>query len=740
MRPSPALRGIRGIFPLIRSLAPQAVSPPFSLSSLRGLRLAIDATLLVQRLHFADDPHASRHVIGFYRLITSLHQNGVMPIMVFDHPQKRLALKDREQVKRRHKRELDRIRSRLEHERRGRLVELQSHLDALSELRESERRQVGELLDRWRAQSQQIVSEEQPSVKREASVVAPSIPKTGVDEPLGWIGSSKPETVAYSMHTNWLQLEESLRSGGASQSKGQKLLAEAEKQVYQTIAAQLRSGEAPQPLPSPETPDDIPLAATPELTPPPPSSHPLSSLNAMHNSLTKTYDRATSPLSASIYQDCATLSSLMSVPVFWTGDGTRTGGGRIHEAEAYAASLVRSGFADLVASEDSDVLLYEAPLLRGLMGGVRTAEGSRGKLEVICGTRVRTRLFPRADLEKLVHIHSTIRLDSTGDAEADSLYDRLTRSLMLDFALLCGTDFNRTIPGIGPKTALRLLKEHGSISTILRRESKKFSPPDGLSIREYETELRHARMVFLQPPKVRAAARSILGSAATEAATRREGLSEIVERVLFGEDRSEVEEADMVENVDDASVGVDTVVNTYCTAEPAVEQQVSSVAPDPEAVVSVPLEPASTTSTTPITTVTYDRQRVHDFLRSHGVFRHPTTHPDWALDTLDHTEPREQEWRDLLDLELGLSSPPTSPLTAEMNRILEIEDTDTEGTSGLDMATLGADFFGERKAVACWQPHMEQQLDSRAKDIAPLHSMLLQPLSERESFRVCDER
>lgn len=719
MRPSPALCGIRGIFPLIRTLAPQAVSPPFALSSLRGLRLAIDATLLVQRLHFADDPHASRHVIGFYRLITSLHQNGVMPIMVFDHPQKRLALKDREQVKRRHKRELDRIRSRLEHERRGRLVELQSHLDALSELRESERRQVGELLDRWRAQSQQIVSEEQPSIEREASLAIPSIRKTGVDEALVPTGSSKPETVAYSMHTNWLQLEETLRSGGASQSKGQKVLAEAEKQIYQTIATQLRLGEAPQPLPPHETPDDIPLEATTEATSLPPSSHPLSSLNAMHHSLTKTYDRATSPLSASIYQDCATLSSLMSVPVFWTGDGTRTGGGRIHEAEAYAASLVRSGFADLVASEDSDVLLYEAPLLRGLMGGVRTAEGSRGKLEVICGTRARTRLFSRSDLEKLVHPHSSIRLDSPDDADADSLYDRLTRSLMLDFALLCGTDFNRTIPGIGPKTALRLLKEHGSISTILRREAKKFSPPDGLSIREYETELRHARMVFLQPPKVRAAARSILGSAATEAATTREGLSESVERVLFGEDRSGVEEG-MVENVEDAAGGgVDAVVNTYCTAEPAVEQEVSSVTTDPEAIVSVPLETVPATSTTPITTVTYDRQQVHDFLRSHGVFRTNHAHPDWPLDTLDHTEPREQEWRDLLDLELGLSSHPAPPtMAADTSGLLN--SGKLSDSNGLEMATLGADFFGERKAVACWQPHMEQQVrqgtDSARRD------------------------
>ncbi len=488
MRASSVARGIRGIFPLVRTLAPQAISPPFALSALQGLRLAIDATLLVQRLHFADDPHPSRHVIGFYRLITSLRQHDVVPIMVFDHPHKRLALKDREQVKRRHKRELDRIRSRLEHERRGRLQELQGHLDALSALAESERRQVGELLDQWRTTTTQSLE----STTTSTAAPPPPLPPS----------PTRSQTVAHSMHTNWLQLEESLRSGGASQSKGQKILAEAEQQVYQTIATQLISGEAPPPFPA--LSDSLESAVGSVEVPTP---HPLSSLNAMHHSLTKTYDRATSPLSASIYKDCATLSSLMAVPVFWTGDGTRTGGGRIHEAEAYAASLVRSGFADLVASEDSDVLLYEAPLLRGLMGGVKTTgvlgrEGAKGKLEVVCGTRVRAGLFPKSELEK----HNTLQAGSEAFStdsgpSTDLSYDRLTRSLMLDFALLCGTDFNRTVPGIGPKTALRLLKEHGSISAILKKESKKFSPPDGLSIREYETELRNARTVFLQPPK-----------------------------------------------------------------------------------------------------------------------------------------------------------------------------------------------------------------------------------------------
>lgn len=697
MRVSPVVNGIRGIFPLVRSLAPQAISPPFSLAALRGLRLAIDATLLVQRLHFADDPHPSRHVIGFYRLITSLRQHGVVPIMVFDHPQKRLALKDREQVKRRLKRELDRIRSRLEQERRGRLQELQAHLDTLSQLPQTDRRQVGEFLDQWRTQAQQSLSE-QPSPSS-TSVALPPTPTVPLTSPPLPPTPTKPQQVAYSMHTNWLQLEESLRSdGSSSQSKGQKVLAQAEQQIYQTIATQLLSGKTQQSLPSAQ--DIVDTAVGPvEVVP----SDPLSSLNAMHHSLTKTYSRATSPLSASIYQDCATLCSLMAVPVFWTGDGTRTGGGRIHEAEAYAASLVRSGFADLVASEDSDVLLYEAPLLRGLMGGVRSPgvlarEGARGKLEVICGTRVRTGLFPKSDLEKLVPLYASSALAKTGEETPDLAYDRMTRALMLDFALLCGTDFNRTVPGIGPKTALRLLKEHGSISTILKKESKKFQPPDELSIREYETELRHARTVFLQPPKVRAAARSILGTAASEAAAERvaqQTASVNIDRVLFASDAVESSSAAVVDD-------------PGASADAGSIEAVSAVAIDTD------IDSTSADAVPSAAEVTYDRQKVHDYLRSHNVFRSsPSSSSSSALssdefDNIDYAPPKEQEWRDLLDLELGLTTH-AAPSLSDLNSILE-EEKQAGISDGLNRATMGADFFGERQAVACWNPNMEQQV------------------------------
>lgn len=125
--------------------------------------------------------------------------------------------------------------------------------------------------------------------------------------------------------------------------------------------------------------------------------------------------------------------------------------------------------------------------------------------------------------------------------------------------------------------------------------------------------------------------------------------------------------------------------------------------------------PVDAVTTGPTTEARYDRQAVHDFLRSHGVFRSSTsdTHPDseWAREPFDSTPTREQEWRDLLDLELGLTTPAGS---SELSSVLGEESASDDGQGEAQVlggvATLGADFFGERKAVACWNPHMEQHV------------------------------
>jgi flap endonuclease-1 len=99
------------------------------------------------------------------------------------------------------------------------------------------------------------------------------------------------------------------------------------------------------------------------------------------------------------------------------------------EGEAQAAHQNAVGDADYVGSEDYDTLLFGAPrTLRGLT--------SKGDPELM-------------DLEATL-------------ADLD-----LTREQLVDAAMLCWTDFNAGISGIGPKTALKEIREHGDLWSVL---------------------------------------------------------------------------------------------------------------------------------------------------------------------------------------------------------------------------------------------------------------------------------
>jgi flap endonuclease-1 len=99
------------------------------------------------------------------------------------------------------------------------------------------------------------------------------------------------------------------------------------------------------------------------------------------------------------------------------------------EGEAQASYMARRGDADYVGSEDYDTLLFGAPLtLRQLT--------SKGDPELM-------------DLDATLERH-------------DISYEQL-----VDIAILVGTDFNPGIKGIGPKTALKAVKEHGDLWGVL---------------------------------------------------------------------------------------------------------------------------------------------------------------------------------------------------------------------------------------------------------------------------------
>ena len=95
------------------------------------------------------------------------------------------------------------------------------------------------------------------------------------------------------------------------------------------------------------------------------------------------------------------------------------------EGEAQAAYMARRGDVDYAGSEDYDTLLFGAPLtLRQLT--------SKGDPELM-------------------------DLDATLDRHG------ITLEQLIDVAILCGTDFNPGVDGVGPKTALDAVETHGDL-------------------------------------------------------------------------------------------------------------------------------------------------------------------------------------------------------------------------------------------------------------------------------------
>lgn len=112
------------------------------------------------------------------------------------------------------------------------------------------------------------------------------------------------------------------------------------------------------------------------------------------------------------------------------------------EGEAQASHMVQRGIAHAVASQDYDAILFGAPrLVRNLsVTGRRKLPGRSAWVDV-----------PPEQID----------LAETLDGA------HLNREQLIDAAVLMGTDYNPGVIGIGPKTALELLREHRSLETVL---------------------------------------------------------------------------------------------------------------------------------------------------------------------------------------------------------------------------------------------------------------------------------
>jgi flap endonuclease-1 len=133
--------------------------------------------------------------------------------------------------------------------------------------------------------------------------------------------------------------------------------------------------------------------------------------------------------------DCKKLLKLMGIPVLTAPC----------EAEAQAASLAREGLVYAAGTEDMDALTFQTPIL---VRKLTFANASKSMLQTITYSKA---------LEGL----------------------QLSHDEFVDLCILLGCDYCDSIRGVGPKTALKLIREHKNIETILQNiNTEKYKIPD----------------------------------------------------------------------------------------------------------------------------------------------------------------------------------------------------------------------------------------------------------------------
>jgi flap endonuclease-1 len=147
----------------------------------------------------------------------------------------------------------------------------------------------------------------------------------------------------------------------------------------------------------------------------------------------RSYAQATSRLKDYMADDSKKLLTLMGIP--WLQAPS--------EGEAQAAHLAKKGATSFCASQDYDSLLFGAPIL------VRNV--------TISGRRK----LPKKDVYIDV-VPETVELNHVLKELG------ITHEQLVDIGILVGTDFNpKGVKGMGPKTALKLIKEHGTLENAL---------------------------------------------------------------------------------------------------------------------------------------------------------------------------------------------------------------------------------------------------------------------------------
>lgn len=169
----------------------------------------------------------------------------------------------------------------------------------------------------------------------------------------------------------------------------------------------------------------------------------------------RVYAQATSHLKDYMADDSKRLLDLLGVP--WIQAPS--------EGEAQAAYLTKKGDADYCASQDYDSLLFGAPkFVRNItISGRRKLPSKNVYIEVV---------------PEVVELAEVMK-------ECGISYEQL-----VDVGILIGTDFNPDgIKGLGPKTALKLIREHGNLENAITHVKNA----------EFPVEPQRIREIFLHP-------------------------------------------------------------------------------------------------------------------------------------------------------------------------------------------------------------------------------------------------
>lgn len=164
------------------------------------------------------------------------------------------------------------------------------------------------------------------------------------------------------------------------------------------------------------------------------------------------YAQAASRLNAEILQDARRLIEAMGLPIIQAPS----------EGEAQAAYMAIRGDVEFVGSQDYDALLFGAPhVVRNL---------------AITGKRKLPRKNIYVDVEP-----------ETIDLQEGLQRLGITHKQLVEIGIMSGTDFNAGLSRVGPKTALKLIREKGDLESILSEQEEKIE------------NFREIREFFLHP-------------------------------------------------------------------------------------------------------------------------------------------------------------------------------------------------------------------------------------------------